>query len=157
MSSERTGFAQGSLKPCIYYERADGFIVLAPAEKGDDTLARAIYEKKYAAHGWEWRECRTLHDLDKLEKRLIAQEEKQARKMIEANAQVRTHVRDAVRWALKERMVQQDTSNFEKQFIEAYLKLHDEKRDKFRDALLQHNWGIMARNYDSTKKVEDLI
>ncbi len=157
MSSDRTGFASGSLKPAIYFERKDGFIILAPAEKGRDDLARMVYEKRYGPLGWEWREARTLPDLDRLEKRLIAQEEAQAAKMIEANANVRDMVRKAVGSALRQQMISATTTPYERDFIAAYLELREQKRDKYRDRLTHHNLGLMARNYDSSKKIEDLM
>lgn len=157
MSSDRTGFACGSLKPAIYFERKDGYVILAPAEKGRDDLARMVYEKRYGPLGWEWREARNLGELDRLEKRLIAQEEREAAKMIAANSQVRDWVRQAVASALRQQMVSSSSTPFEREFIACYLKMREEKRDKFRDALTHHNLGIMARNYDSSKKVEDII
>ena len=154
MSSDRTGFACGTLKPCVYYENSSGYIILAPAEKGRDDLARMVYETRYGPAGWEYREVHTLADLDKLEKRLIAQEERAAAKMILANSRVREVVRDAVRHALKERMANPDASKFEQEFIETYLKLHEQQRDKFRDRLEHHNHYIYAAHMDSSTKLE---
>src|SRR5271157_4883436 len=139
MSSQKTGFAQGSLKPAIYFERKDGYIILAPAEKGRDDLARMVYEKRYGPLGWEWREARNLTELDKLEKRLIAQEEREAAKMIEANSTVRDMVRKAVASALRQQMVASDTTPYEREFIATYLELREQKRDKYRDSLTHHN------------------
>jgi len=116
-----------------------------------------VYEKRYGPLGWEWREARNLTELDKLEKRLIAQEEREAAKMIEANSTVRDMVRKAVASALRQQMVASDTTPYEREFIATYLELREQKRDKYRDSLTHHNLGIMARNYDSSKKIEDLM
>lgn len=157
MSSERTGFAHGRLKPAIYFERSDGFVILAPAEKGRDDYARMVYETKYGPAGWQWREADTLPDVDRLEKRLIEQEEARIMKMVTLNAMARDEIRTHVRARLVENMHSPHATQFERQFIDAYLKLHDNRRDKYRDRLLHHNLGLMARNYDSGTKVEDLL
>lgn len=157
MSSERTGFACGSLKPAVFFERSDGYVILAPAEKGRDDHARMVYETKYGPEGWQWREARTLSELDRLEKRLIAQEELAADAMIRANWRMRDVVKEAVTSALRRQMTSSETSAWERDFISSYLRLSESRRDKYRDALLHRNLGIMARNYDSSKKIEDIM
>lgn len=157
MSSERTGFAHGRLKAAIYFERSDGFVVLAPAEKGRDDYARMVYETKYGPAGWQWREADTLADVDRLNKRLVEQEESRIGRMIGLNAQCREQIREHVRTKLVENMHSDRASNFEREFIACYLQLHDARKDKYRERLLHHNLGLMALGYDSGKKVEDLL
>jgi hypothetical protein len=154
--SDRTGFCKGTLNPVIYFERGDGYAILAPQEVGQDlSLARRIYEERYHPQGWEWREAATLQDVDRLQKKLVEQEESRLRKMADVNGFHRERAMAQTASDLRARMCSSATSSFERDFISAYLKMREDKRDKYRDRLMEHNFYLWASAMDSGTKVED--
>ncbi len=150
-----TGFARGSLSPVIYFERKDGFCILPPIEVGHGTeLARKMLaDERY--RGWEWREAGTLAEVDRLQKRLVDQEDKRSEFMAQTVGDRSRAVRDAVADSLRQRMCSSATSAYERDFIGLYLQLREEKRDKYRASLEQHRWYLWAREQDSKTKFED--
>ena len=155
--SDRTGIARGSLSPAIYFERSDGYVILAPGEKGNREFARMAYDLKYSREGWQWREAGTLHDVDRLQQKLADQEMRRMEQMACVNQQVREEVMRQTGAALRNVMVSAGTSDFEKEFIRLYLDMRNEKRDKYRQELMNHNYFIAARELDSSTKIEDLM
>jgi hypothetical protein len=150
--------ARGSLRPVIYFERgSDKYVILPPAEEGGGVeMARMCYEQRYR-HEWAWREAGTLNEVDALQKRLAAQGCQEAEKRVRINSGVREQIYRETGANLRSRMVSESTSPWERDFIKAYLALREDKRDKYRDALLHHNYYIYAREQDAGRKVEDLM
>ncbi len=154
--SERTGFCRGTLNPVIYFERRDGFCILAPQEVGQDlSLARRAYDERYRPQGWEWREAGTLAEVDRLQRRLVEQEEARLRQMADRVGFYRERALAQTAADLRARMCSAATSAYERDFIAAYLQLRTDKRDKYRDRLMEHNFYLWAREMDAGTKVED--
>lgn len=155
---DRTGIARGSLRPVIYFEHADGRIILAPESIDTDySFARKAYEQRYHGEGWMWSEAGTLTEVDRLQKRLCEQEHRKIEKMVRVDEHVMSRVRNEYAEKLRARMVSSSTSQFEREFIRSYLQLRDDKRSRYQQRLLEHNSFIYAREYDSKTNPEDLI
>ncbi len=159
MSSERTGYALGRLDPVIYYENKKGHLILAPSTD----LARMCYEKPNGAGkslrsmGYEMREAGTLAEVDRLQKRMVAQEMGTREKWAE-----RDELTYALQWKatgdkLRSRMISKGCSAYERDFIQAYLSLREEKRDRHRQRWTETAMYLHARENDSgTSLVERL-
>jgi hypothetical protein len=154
MSSERTGIARGSLRPVIYFENKDHYVIIPPEEVGVVGIARKVYEEKYKALGWEWREASTLHEVDKLQKRLVDQEVRRNSAMADRNSECRDRAFHYSGQILRQRMCSSSTTPWERDFIAAYLKMREDKRDRYRDALTHHNYYLYARENDENKKID---
>jgi hypothetical protein len=156
--ADRTGMAHGTLRPCIYFSRrTDLYAMLAPCEVGGGVeLARMVYETRFK-RDWMWCEATTLHEVDRLQKRLVNQELFEAQKKIQVNDMMRERVFRRTGDALRNQMVSAATSQFERDWIREYLRMRDDKRDKYRDSLLHRNQFIMAREMDSTRKPDELL
>ncbi len=153
--ADRTGRALGSLEPVIFFERPDGYVILPPEEIGKPGIARMMYEKKYRAEGWEWREADTLPEVDKLQKRLVDQEMKVA-----AERDLREDIRRQRAYqktgeSLRARLTSGKCGNYEREFITYYLQSREERREKYRQRWSEYNHYLWAREQDSTTKVED--
>jgi hypothetical protein len=148
---DRTGIAKGSLRPVIYFENKDHYVILPPEEIGVVGIARSVYERKYKHEGWEWREAGTLGEVDALQKRLVDQEVRRDTAMADRNSEMRERLFRQSGAVLRQRMVSSDTTPWERDFIKAYLALRENRRDKYRDALMHHNYYIWAREQDSVK------
>jgi hypothetical protein len=160
--SDRTGIARGTLSSPIYFERSDGKIDLPVYEAGHPELARQVFEsaryKYHPTEKWEWREdCHTLADIDRLNQRLVDQEVRQNDVMYQNHVMLREMVRARVASSLRQTMCSSSTSPFEREFIQHYLNLRDQNhRDKYGQALLHHNYFLMAREYDSNTQIIDV-
>lgn len=152
---DRTGRALGSLEPIIFFERPDGYVILPPEEIGKPGIARMMYEKKYRAEGWEWREADTLPEVDKLQKRLVDQEMKvmQERDLREDLMRQRAYQKTGER--LRQRLTSGKCSAYEREFISLYLQSREDKRDKHRQRWTEAQMYLWAREQDSGTKVTD--
>lgn len=158
MPGDRTGIARGTLRPCVYFKRgSDGFIILAPMEIGGGLeLARKVYELKYK-NGWGWGEASTLSEVDKLQQQLAEQEIRKVEHRVGVDSFVRERIFRETGDALRSQMVSAATSQWEKDFIRCYLQMREEKRNKYRSELTNHNYYIYARENSESKSVEDLL
>ena len=140
-----TGFAKGRLSPIIYFENEAGRVVLPPSSDG----ARAAWERSYKRDGYEIREADTLAAVERLQKRLVAQElEERERQAAHSGA-----LRDAA-WRvtgadLAQRMRSSATTPWERDFIEAYLQLREEKRERHRQRFLETSMYLDVLEFDS--------
>ena len=155
--SDRTGMARGSLRPVIYFEAPNGYIILAPEEIGHgQEAARMMYEQRYKGLGWQWKESGTsLSDVTKLQKRLREQEYRECQerggKMMEAYDASRKKTTDE----LRRRMTSAACGAWERDFIEAYLQLNEEKRSKYEAIWEQRQAYLWSLEQDANTKVED--
>jgi hypothetical protein len=163
--SDRTGVAHGTLRPIIYFSRIpDMYIVMPqiPIGEGVDLAHKAYMLGKdrqglpYKDH-YLWCESGTLAEIDRLQKRLVSQELREKTAMAEDSAIRRERIKKQVRDAMRSTMISSSTSAWERDFIEAWFKLQDNKKDLYANALLNRNQFILAREYDSKTQVQDLI
>jgi len=170
--TDKTGFAPGTLSPVIYFHNrrkntisdgkvivhlSHGHFVLPPVEMGQGPgLARMIWERRYKEQGYEWCEASTLSDVDELQSRLIEQESR----ILEAQGQMLDNVREASRKAtasnLRQRMVSSSCGPFEREFIQLWLSMDEEKRKKYTQRFTERNMFLWAAAMDSgNNRVED--
>lgn len=157
----RTGRATGTLEPVIYFQRSDGMKILPTYDAGHPELARKVFEERYRNHPTEkWMWCvtnGTLSSVDALQKDLEDQERRNDKQMLAAHGFMRDAVRSRVADNLRQRMCSAATSEYEREFIAAYLKLReDPKRDKYRQALEHRNYYLYARELNASTRVEDV-
>lgn len=99
--------------------------------------------------GYEIREAGTLAEVDRLQKRMVEQEMKVRRGWAE-----RDELTYALQWRvtgdrLRSRMISKDCSPYERDFIQAYLQLREEKRDRHRQRWTETVMYLHARENDS--------
>lgn len=153
--SDRTGYALGNLSPILYFERADGFIVLAAYDKGKPEQARQVYEAKFKPQGYEWRETRNLQDVDALQRKLVEQELREANRR---DAQDDYYKQECFRRTgsnLRQWMQSDSCTPYERDFIKLYLELRETKRDKYRQRWSEAQSYLWIREMGSKSKVED--
>jgi hypothetical protein len=155
--SDRTGMARGNLRPILYYEDASGHIVLAAHDAGDPAQARRMYQEVYKPKGYAWREASSWPEWERLQKRLIDQE---ARRMEFYRDRLMTNYDTAaklVRDAMYQRMVSTLCSNYEREFIQGWLALKEEKRSKYEQLWREHHNYLWAVEQDSGKKIDEAM
>jgi hypothetical protein len=139
-----TGHKFGTLSPVIYFERADGHIFLAP------------YSSFPTPPGCIKHGADTLPDIDRLQKRLNAQERFQWEREAHHEYETFDARQEEIADRLRTKMVSGSTTPFERDFIEGWLKLKDEKkRKKYKDILEQRNMYLWAREHDTPGRRED--
>ena len=156
MSSDRTGHALGTLEPVIYFINAAGHILLPPQEIGQGTVTpREMYERRYRAQGYEWREAGTIYEVDKLQNRLVAQEAKVAGAQSARMDEIRERARRETASNLRQRMCSSSCSAYEREFISLWLGMEEEKRKKYTQRWSERVGYIWSREMDAKTKVED--
>ena len=155
---DRTGFANGTLNPIIYFKRfSDGYVILAPHERGHGPeVARMLFDTRYHKE-WEWCEAGTLAEAQRLEKQLIEQGLRERDHMASVVGAEREQIKRQTHSNLYQRLCSSATSEWEKQFIRAWLMLDESKRDKYSQRLKEHNEYLWALQMDSSKKPEDYV
>jgi hypothetical protein len=152
---DRTGRALGSLEPVIFFQNADGYVILPPEEIGNRGIARMMYERKYKDQGWEWKEADTLAEVDKLQARLVEQEVRESTERADRDDMRRETLWQNTGRRLRQRMTSSDCKPFERDFIADYLLLRESKREKYRQRWLEHQSYLWAREMDASTKIED--
>jgi hypothetical protein len=152
--------ARGQLSPIIYFENRDGYKILAPYDKGKPEIARWVYEKKFKALGFEWRESRTLLGTGGwywLQDELIKQENRDAEGMKERGMEAYDAGRRRTAAVLMQRRSSSSCTPYERDCIDAWLKQGEQKRRAFEKRMYEKNHFLWALNYDSGTKIEDRI
>jgi hypothetical protein len=149
----------GTLDPVVYFENSAGVIVLAPSTAD----ARYFYEwedrwgRSYKNTGFELREAGTLQEVDALQDRLQAQERAKLEAAAEKDEVLYRARARGVADSLRARMVSSSTSPYEREFIELYLQLREEKRAKHRQRFLETTSYLWAREMDEHTLPQDRI
>jgi len=153
---DRTGRALGTLRAVIYLEDGRGHILLLPEETGQgQAVARRLYEERYKAQGYEWREAGTLDEVDRLQTRLVEQEQVKMDGWAERMLGIREKVFAEVGSNLRQRMVSADCTPYERDFIETWLRIREDKRKSFTAAWNHRQQYLWAREMDESTRVED--
>jgi len=126
----------GCIPAVIYWERRDGHITLAP------------FSDCPTPEGSIRKEADTLHQVDMLEKRLREQEVRMTEMECAYDEQLMEARRADIRNRLYAKMVSGLTSPYEKEFIQLYLQIRDErKKERYRQRWLESSsWNFYARN-----------
>jgi len=152
---DRTGRALGTLEPVIFFQKADGYVILPPEEIGKRGVARMLYERKYRDEGWEWREAGTLAEVDRLQTRLVDQEMRESQDRADQDDMRRERRWQAMGDRLRQRMTSVVCTPFEREFIGHYLQLRESRRERYRQRWLEHVSYLWAREMDSGTDVSD--
>lgn len=142
----------GSLSGPVYFENSKGEIVLPPSEAD----ARHFYEgvrdatgQTYRDRGFEYRKCETLGEVDALQRRLVEQDRRANERHAQMDESRRAGAWQRIGDSLRARMVSSSTSAFEREFIELYLRLREEKRAKHRQRWLERTSYLWSREMDA--------
>ena len=157
MSEDRTGMCRGQLRPIIYFISRDGYKILAAYDEGRPEMAKWIYEKKFKPEGWAWAEASTWPEWVQLQDDLIKQETRDA----EANREKYMAIYDAGRKRQNAVLMQvrrsSSTSQYERDFIDAWLKLAEEKRKAHEKAMFDKINYLWAIEMDPSTKFQDRV
>ena len=128
-----------------YFRNASGVINLPPT---DDTPCPPTYERC---------EANSLAEVDALQRAL--QSQTYARTSLEQAHDDATFAdaRERVRSDLTARISSNTTSQYEKDFIRAYLQLRDEKREKYRSRFVCDTAFLEMRENDKPRNAEELL
>ena len=154
--ADRTGMAMGRLRPVYYLENGSGHLMMLPEEIGEGpTMARKMYEERYRAQGFEWREAATLNEVNRLQERLADQYKREAQRRADVlDASDERHYKRSAS-DLYQRMISSDCGQVEKDFIRAWLDLRGEKKSKWQSEVQNTISYIWARENDDRTRVED--
>lgn len=153
---DRTGRALGTLDAAIYFENASGHIVLPGIDIGEGPAsARRVYEQRFKHQGYEWREADTLHAVQRLQKRLIEQEEKVLKNQGHVDEERRRKAHAEINGRLRQRMASSDCDPWERDFIALWLQNRDDKQKEFTQRFTERNQYLWAAEMDTSTKVQD--
>ncbi len=137
-------FTLGKLEPVPYFIAPDGSIA-SPL-----TMSEALKMKdKMQRRGYEFRTADTLREVDKLQKLMQEHELKTRQAELEREELTFADVRKQIRDRLYARMVSSSTTQYEKDFIAAYFRLGEEKREKYRRRFLADQCYFLCREFDN--------
>ena len=153
---DKTGRALGTLDPIYYFENASGYIVLAAIEVGHGPAgARKVYEEQFRPKGFEWCEADTLPKVQRLQQRLIDQENRVLQQQGHADAERRRRAHAKTASDLRQRMASSSCSAYEREFISLWLGLTESKQKEYTQRFTERNMYIHALEFDSSTKVQD--
>jgi hypothetical protein len=135
----------GSLEAVIYFRNhrdphhPPGHLMLSP------------YSDFPTPSGYTREAARTLGEIDKLQFTLIEQERRECEEEILHDEAILGRKQREVTDRLRQRMVSGATTPYERDFIEAYLQLQEQKRDKHRQRFMERTMYLHARENDTPK------
>jgi hypothetical protein len=128
----------GSIEPIIYFRRADGYIILAP------------YTSAPCPEDCVREEADTLPAARKLQDILVSQERRQWESEHHYDLALVARQEAEMRDKFNERIASTGTSQYEKDFLRAWMQLRDErKREKYRKLYEQRQAYLYSLEYDS--------
>lgn len=143
--SDKTGMCKGSLRPILYAEAPNGWVELLPKQEGhDDSLPRKMYETKYKPRGWEYREAGSWPEWKRLQERLVAQERQNAETIKQQRMSSYDVAKAKTAAEMRQRMTSSDCTPYERDFIQHWLLLSEEKRKKYEALWEQHQSYLWA-------------
>lgn len=139
---------RGTLAPVIYFVN-EGRISGSNSDEEIGWITLAPYSEARTPEGHSRHEAGTLSEVDTLQKRMQEQEHRKLEKELQLDENHMREARAKVRDSLYSRMVSSSTSEYERDFIKAWMELRDQKRrDYFRQRLEEHQCFITAREMD---------
>lgn len=151
----KTGYALGTLSPIIYFERADGRIVIAAYDAGKPEQARRVYEERFKPMKYEWKEAGTLAEVDRLQSRMADQLQRERAPGMERMVANRDAVEAMIGDSLRQKMISSATSPWEREFIQLYLQRRENRSEKFRQQFEHRAAYLNIRENDSNKQFQD--
>jgi hypothetical protein len=128
-----------------YFERPDGTVLLPPTDDTQcppDCIAR---------------EANSLAEVDALQRRLQAATYARCQRELEADESAFAAVRSEVASRLSQRMASAATTQYEKDFLREYVKLREEKRDRYRQRFTCDRAFLEMRENDHPRNAEELL
>ena len=146
--------AMGTLKPIVYFEnhkdtrKPIGYVMISPETNTPNY---------YVPEGYETKEAGTLPEVYKLQNKLIAQEMLERDLEVEAYNQQFAAARAEKRANLVKLMLDSSTSEYDRQFIEAYLQLREERREKYEQRFAERNAYLNVEAFEESKANQEII
>jgi hypothetical protein len=128
-----------------YFESKDGTISLPPS---DDTPCPPGYDR---------REANTLAEVDRLQKRLQSATYERCQRELMHDEQALAESRERVRASITARIASAATTEYEKEFLREYIKLREEKRDKYRQKFTCDVAYLEMRENDKPRNAEEIL
>jgi hypothetical protein len=150
-----TSYAMGQLNPILYFESRGGEIDLPPTT--EDALRIQLPMEK---RGFILREAKTLPEVDRLQKRLQDREYQTRQTELEHEVNSLAEVRRQIRDKLVSRMVSSSTRDYEREFIQSYLMLREEKRAEYAKRFMGDVCYLTVREFDekqAKQRVPDIL
>lgn len=140
--------AAGTLSPVIFYCN-HGQVAGSKSEQDIGYISLAPYSDHPTPPGHSRHEAGTLTQVDELQKRLQEQEHRRLEKELQFDHEHMEEGRKRIAENLRAKMVSSSTSAYEREFIELWLKLRDEKRrERHKQRLTEYQMFITAREMD---------
>lgn len=148
-----TQYAPGKIKAIIYFVNERGTIMMLPT---DEECFR--FRDKMKMLGFEMMFAESLHEAQKLEKRMQEQLYAEQQKELEQDEDMTRRGRQAVKDRMQQRLMSANTSAYEKDFIRAWYKWREEKHAVFQRRFTQQIGNLDALNFDNPDKhIHDLL
>lgn len=135
----------GTLEPVIFFRNhrdpahPPGYLMLAP------------YSDFPTPSGYTREAAGTLADVDRLQRTLIEQERRDAEADALHDEAVLGRRYAEMTDKLRAKMVSSSTSAYDHDFIEAYLKVREERRERHRQRFMERTMFLHAREMDTPK------
>jgi hypothetical protein len=129
----------------VYFEAADGTISLPPE---DSTPCPPGYDR---------REANTLAEVDRLQSRLQRATYERCQRELMRDEQACAESRERARASITARIASAATTDYEKEFLREYIKLREEKRDKYRQKFACDVAYLEMRENDKPRNAEELL
>lgn len=138
--------APGQIEPVVYFEAPrdfhtgtrlvkKGYIIVAPDASHP------------TPQGYERKECRYLHEVDKLTKKMNEQDAEQFGALMAKDREIMRERREKNRRTLRQRMLAPDCSAYERRFIQGAIEYLDRKEKE--NTEFQIRGFFVQREYDS--------
>lgn len=134
----------GYLDPIVYFVNREGTIQLPPTS--DIPTPR----------GFDRREADTLAAVDDLQRRLQDQESREWELGMQKDDAALAASREAIRSRLTQRMISSSTTPYERDFIQSYLQVREDRRAHYRSRFEMDQCFFEAREMDRPRTVEEM-
>ena len=129
----------------VYFESRDGTISLPP----DDSTP--------CPDGYQRCEANTLAEVDRLQSRLQRDTYERCQRELLRDEEATTQARERVRSALTAKIASAATTEYERDFLREYIKLREEKREKYRQRFSCDVAYLEMRENDRPRNAEELL
>ena len=127
----------GTLSPVVYFVNSSG--ADRDPQHPPGYLMLAPYTDFATPHGYLREYAGTIREVWTLQKRLQDQSRAEWEREAEYNHELIAAKREEVRERLMSRLCSGDTSEYDKEFIRCWLRLREEKHDKYDRLFMQRN------------------
>jgi hypothetical protein len=129
----------------VYFKSRDGTISLPPT---DDTPCPPGYMRC---------EANTLAEVDLLQRQLQQATYERCQRELRRDEEAFAESRERVRSSLTAKIASSATTEYEREFLRAYIQLREEKRDKYRQRFACDVAYLEMRENDRPRNAEELL